>query len=101
MSAPLDRAEASLLVALDVAKQLDQLRGVTIAFAPESPVIIALVTVDPEEVVTRMAIPGCSTLSGYGELPGGLRIEMGAEPAGYAPLLEQAISEIEESTEDL
>lgn len=84
-----EEAEVLLGSVRDLAKSVGQLRGVSIAFPPESPVLVALVAVDP----TAIDLPGCTPLDTFEELPGGLRIE--APQPGYAAALEQAISAIE------
>lgn len=96
-------AERSLDAGRDVAKGIDQLRGVTLAFPPASPVLVVLVPTDPVAVAARIGLPGCTALSGFEELPGGLRIELpadtGTAAAGYAQALEAALEHFEEDTE--
>jgi len=94
-------AAGSFAAAIDLAKRLDQLRGVTVAFQPASPVVVALLPIDPASVAAHMAIPGCTAL-GYGELPGGLRMEVGSEMGvqGYADALERALTDAGSPTED-
>ena len=97
----LQTAERTLSATKDLAKQLDQMRGVTVAFSPQSPVLTVLLSVDPAEVAARMTLPGCMPLSGFPELPGGLRIApkptgVGADLSGYAAALEAAIRSVAE-----
>ena len=97
----LHTAERTLSATEDLAKQLDQMRGVTVAFSPESPVLTVLLSVDPEEVAARMARPGCEPLTGFPELPGGLRIApepvgVGGDLSGYAAALATAILHVTE-----
>lgn len=92
----LQTAERTLSATKDLAKQLDQMRGVTVAFSPHSPVLTVLLSVDPVEVAARMPLPGCMPLTGFPELPGGLRISpepvgVGGDLTGYAAALETAI----------
>lgn len=97
----LQTAERTLSATKDLAKQLDQMRGVTVAFSPQSPVLTVLLSVDPGEVAARMTLPGCLPLDGFPELPGGLRIApkptgVGANLSGYAAALETAIRSVAE-----
>ncbi len=92
----LAEAEAALTAMLGLVKQLDQLRGVTVAFAPMSPVAVVLLTADPVRIASQMAMTGCAPLTGYDELPGGLRIEPGTAERGgrfeeYAATLAEAM----------
>lgn len=75
----LDVAGALLESAVDLAKRLSQLPGVTIAFPPVCPVLVALLPIDPGSVSGE-------PLTAYPELPGGLRIELGpgVDPEEYA-----------------
>lgn len=94
MQSPVDVATAAtaLAEAERLAKLLGQLGGVAVAFPVESPVLVVLVPESPGRVAAQ--IPGVSTLADYPELPGGLRIEVGADAADrYAVALERAISE--------
>jgi hypothetical protein len=92
----LQTAQRTLSATKDLAKQLDQMRGVTVAFFPQSPVLTVLLSVDPVEVAARMTLSGCMPLTGFPELPGGLRISpepvgMGGDLTGYATALETTI----------
>ncbi|GMQ84887.1 MAG: hypothetical protein BMS9Abin07_0452 [Acidimicrobiia bacterium] len=94
-------AERTLNATKDLANQLDQLRGVTVAFPPQSPVLTVLLSVDPVRVAARMNLPGCVPLTGFPELPGGLTIApepVGVEGklSGYAEALETAVHSVEE-----
>lgn len=97
LAKPLDlrEAEAALAAVLGLVKQLNQLRGVTVAFAPMSPVAVVLLTADPARIVSQMAMAGCTPLTGYEELPGGLRIEPDKTDRGhldeYAVTLARAV----------
>jgi hypothetical protein len=95
----LAEAEAALAAVLGLVKQLDQLRGVTVAFAPMSPVAVVLLTADPVRIASQMAMSGCTPLTGYDELPGGLRIEPGTAERGagleeYAATLAEAMRSV-------
>ena len=97
----LQTAERTLRATKGLAKQLDQMPGVTVAFSPQSPVLTVLLSVDPGEVATRMTLPGCMPLDRFPELPGGLRIApkptgVGADLSGYAAALETAIRSVAE-----
>jgi hypothetical protein len=75
-----------------VAKRAAQIPGVAVAFPVESPVLVLLLAVDPRSVA--VTAPGASSLDEFPELPGGLRIEVGAGDAeGYASILNRAVSE--------
>ncbi len=97
----LKTAERTLSATKDLAKQLDQMRGVTVAFSPQSPVLVVLLSVDPVDVAARMALRGCMPLTGFPELPGGLRIapepvDVGGDLSGYAAALETAVRSVAE-----
>jgi len=97
----LQTAQRTLSATKDLAKQLDQMRGVTVAFFPQSPVLTVLLSVDPVDVAARMALGGCMPLTGFPELPGGLRIapepvDVGGDLGGYAEALETAIRNVAE-----
>lgn len=90
-----DIAEPLLASTVDLAKRLAQLRGVRIPFLPECPVLIALLPVDPRSM-------GGEPLTGYAELPGGLRIELGSgvDPVQYAAVLSQALDDVGEERQN-
>jgi hypothetical protein len=90
-----DVADPLLASAVDLAKQLAQLRGVRIPFLPECPVLIALLPVDPRSM-------GGEPLTDYAELPGGLRIELGSgvDPVQYAAALSQALDDLGEERQN-
>ncbi len=97
----LQTAQRTLSATKDLAKQLDQMRGVTVAFSPQSPVLTVLLSVDPVEVAARMTLSGCMPLTGFPELPGGLRISpepvgMAGDLTGYATALETTILSLTE-----
>jgi hypothetical protein len=77
LAKPLDpaEAEASLTAVRDLAKRVAQVGGISVAFPPQSPVLVVLLSVDAGHIASEMALPGCTPLTGYEELPGGLRIE--------------------------
>lgn len=93
----IDVARRSRQATVELAKQVSQLRGVTVAFPPASPVLIVLVPTDPATVAARMSLPGCTALSAFEELPGGVRIEpppgAGTATAGYAQALREALEQ--------
>ena len=100
-----DDARRAQAATVDLAKRLEQLRGVTAAFPPSSPILVVLLTVDPERVADLIALPGWDALAGYEELPGGLRIAPDPNaPAhlseGYARALEAAIEQVRLSQEE-
>lgn len=91
---PLDAGTAAtaLAAAEHLAKLLGQLGGVTVAFPVESPVLVLLLAGSSDRVAAQLQ--GATTLDGYPELPGGLRIEVQVNDVeGYAAALERAISE--------
>ena len=69
--ADLETGEAGLEAAGALAKHLGQLRGVTVPFPPQCPVLIVLLPIDPATIGLSPA--------GYPELPGGARIEVAEE----------------------
>lgn len=85
-------ADAALAAADAVAKRARQLRGVALPFHVESPVVVVMLDRDPAPLAAM--VDAWSTLSGYPELPGGLRIEVRDGQADrYASALEWAITE--------
>lgn len=91
---PADRreAEAALATAEAFARRVRQLRGATVAFPVESPVVVVLLDRDP--VPVAVMAPGWSPLEDFFELPGGLRVEVRDGDADrYASTLEGAMSE--------
>ncbi len=79
--------------AVELAKRLDQLPGVTVAFPPQSPVVVALTPADPRALVSDLGMSGISALTDYEELPGAIRIEPTSEfdAAQYAAALERTL----------
>ncbi len=86
------RARARLLV-----KRLRQVKGVTVAFMPSTPVAILLLTVDPSRVAAAFDSAAVRALpTDYPEFPGGLRVVIPPDMAAagedaYAASLQDAI----------
>lgn len=81
--------------AIELAKHLAQLPGVTIPFRPESPVVVALFPIDPASL-------GLTPLSAYPELPGGARVEVesAVDANQYAAELRRRLDELGEEMEN-
>jgi hypothetical protein len=86
------RDQARLLV-----KRLRQVKGVTVAFMPSTPVAILLLAVDPSRVAAAFDSAAVRALpADYPEFPGGLRVVMPPDMAAagedaYAASLQDAI----------
>lgn len=90
---PADVTGSLLESALELAKRLGQLPGVGVPFEPQCPVVVALLPFDP-------GLFG-DALTGYPELPGGLRIELtpGVDTTQYAAELGDALELHSKETE--
>ncbi len=94
---PGDVAARSLADVRRLAKRLRQLKGVQVAIRPKSPVIVVLLPFSAS--ADDLGTPGVTALNGdFPEYPGGIRIEIPVDAAGfdltrYAAGLERAIME--------
>ncbi len=84
----LDARRADPANAIELARHLAQLPGVTVPFPPQSPVVVALFPIDPGAL-------GMTPLSAYPELPGGARIEVdpALDPPQYAAELSDRLED--------
>ena len=96
-AASTDVATQALADVRRLAKRLRQRKGVQVAIRPRSPVIVMLLPFSVEE--NDLGMPGVTSLNGdFPEYPGGVRIEIPLDAAGfdltrYAAGLEQVIME--------